>query len=81
MLHAFFVIIGVTSLINVYSDHVRDGCFGRLLYMAAAITCLAGFLHPSGVAAVTLIGIFAMLNVRNVVIRHIRSFKHAKHQR
>ena len=87
---ACLIIIGLVSLINIYSHWVEDGLFGRLLYMATVITCAAGLAKftnssvPEHLAA-TLIVLQTALGIRDVCHRLVLSLKyrrtiHAKHK-
>lgn len=77
------VIISVTSLFNIYAHWLEDGLIGRLLYMATALTCVAGLVRyidatiPEHIAN-TLIVLFAVKGVRNVCVRSARYFKYRK---
>lgn len=77
------VVIGVTSLINIYAHWIDDGLFGRLLYMATVITCAAGLVHYVGGSipyhiATTLIVIFMLHRVRNLCARSVRYMKYRR---
>lgn len=84
------VVIGITSLINIYAHWIDDGLFGRLLYMATVITCAAGLVRyinndiPYHIAT-TLIVLFMLHRIRNLCARSVRYMKyrrtiHAKHK-
>ena len=85
------IVLGVVSLINIYAHWIEDGLFGRLLYMATALTCVAGLIKftnstvPEHLAA-TLIVLQTALGVRDVCHRFIlrlkyrRNFHAKKHQ-
>ena len=84
------VVIGITSLINIYAHWIEDGFVGRLLYMATALTCVASLAKftnstvPEHLAA-TLIVLQTALGVRDVCHRFVLRLKyrrtiHAKHK-
>lgn len=77
---ALFIIMGV-ALFNVYSPFIDDGWLGRLLYMASAGTCAVGLLnledeHVLATVVFTQLFIFALRQIRNVVLRSWRYFKY-----
>ena len=77
------VVIGITSLINIYPHWIDDGLFGRLLYMATVITCAAGLVHyvddsiPYHIAT-TLIILFMLHRIRNLCARSVRYMKYRR---
>ena len=77
------VVIGITSLINIYAHWIDDGLFGRLLYMATVITCAAGLVHyvddsiPYHIAT-TLIILFMLHRIRNLCARSVRYMKYRR---
>lgn len=77
------LVIGGTSIFNIYAHWIDDGLFGRLLYMATAITCAAGLWHyvddsvPYHIAT-TLIALFAIKGVRNAATRSVRYYKYQR---
>lgn len=77
------LVIGATSLFNIYAHWIEDGLFGRLLYMATAVTCAAGLVHYADDSvpyhiATTLIVLFAVKGVRNASVRSIRFYRYRK---
>ncbi len=77
------VVLGLVSLINIYAHWIEDGLVGRLLYMALALTCAAGFMrwtdsYMTTAVGVSLIVIFALLSLRNVTVKSVRYFKHRR---
>lgn len=80
---ACLIIIGLVSLINIYAHWVEDGLFGRLLYMATVITCVAGVVRytdntvPYHIAT-TLIFLFMLKSVRNISVKSVRYFKYRR---
>lgn len=80
---ACLLVIGATSLFNIYAHWVDDGLFGRLLYMATAITCAAGLVRyvdstiPYHIAT-TLIFLFMLKSVRNACVRSVRFYRYRK---
>lgn len=77
------VVLGLVSLINIYAHWIEDGLVGRLLYMALALTCAAGLLrwtdsYATTAVGVSLIVIFALLSVRNAIVKSVRYFKHRR---
>ncbi len=77
------VVLGLVSLINIYAHWIEDGLVGRLLYMALALTCAAGLLrwadsYTTTAVGVSLIVIFALLSVRNAIVKSVRYFKHRR---
>lgn len=77
------MVIGATSLFNIYAHWIEDGLFGRLLYMATAITCAAGLVHYTDDAvpyhiATTLIVLFTMKGLRNACVRSLRFYRYRK---
>lgn len=85
------VVLGLVSLVNIYAHWIEDGLVGRLLYMALAFTCAAGLIrwtnsYVTTAVGVSLIVIFALLALRNVLVKSVRYVKyrrrnHAKHLR
>lgn len=68
------LLIGGVALFNIYHPAVEDGLFGRLLYMGTAMTCFVALFHFESITAAkvvtpTLIIIFALRQLRNVVLR------------
>lgn len=39
------LVMGASSLFNVYNGRVDDGLFGRVLYILTAVVCAAGCIH------------------------------------
>uniref|UniRef100_A0AB39C5D2 Holin class I n=1 Tax=Salmonella phage vB_SE130_2P TaxID=3236707 RepID=A0AB39C5D2_9VIRU len=77
------VAIIVTSLINIYADWIEDGLFGRLLYMASAVTAAGGLAHlftgaiPPFIIT-TLVAIFALKSVRHICVKGARYYKYRR---
>lgn len=77
------IVIGATAMFNIYAHWVEDGLFGRLIYMATTITCVAGLVSyvdhdvPYHIAT-TLIFLFMLKSVRNVCIQSIRYYRYRK---
>lgn len=79
-------VIGLASLLNVYSDWIDDGFFGRVLYMSTAFTCMCGLIGfftaqrylPENITP-TLLTLFSCLAVRNVLVRLSRYIKMRKY--
>lgn len=70
-----FVIIGASSLFNVYAPSVRDGIFGRVLYLLTAMVCIIGLLQIGDVSDATwtaLIWLFALRTLRNAVLNGVK---------
>lgn len=70
-----FVIIGASSLFNVYAPSVRDGIFGRVLYLLTAMVCIIGLLQTGDVsdtAWTALIWLFALRTLRNAVLNGVK---------
>ncbi|WWD13678.1 holin [Escherichia phage McMelon] len=70
-----FVIIGASSLFNVYAPSVRDGIFGRVLYLLTAMVCIIGLLQTGDVSDATwtaLIWLFALRTLRNAVLNGVK---------
>lgn len=70
-----FVIIGASSLFNVYAPSVQDGIFGRVLYLLTAMICLIGLLQTGDVSDTTwtsLIWLFALRTLRNAVLNGVK---------
>lgn len=77
------IVIGVTSLINIYAHWVDDGLLGRLLYMSTAVTCAAGLVKYANSdvpyhIATTLLVLFTVKTVRNLSVRSARYIKYRK---
>ena len=77
------VVIGVTSLINIYAHWIDDGLFGRLLYMATVITCVAGLAKFTNSSVpehlvTTLIVLQTALGVRDVCHRFVLRLKYRR---
>ena len=78
---ALFIIMGV-ALFNIYAHFIDDGWLGRLLYMATAGTCAVGLFnltdrHVLAVVVFTQLFIFALRQLRNIVLR---SWWHLKYR-
>lgn len=77
------IVLGVVSLINIYAHWIEDGLFGRLLYMATALTCLAGLIKftnssmPEHLAA-TIIVLQTAMGARNLLVKSVRYFKYRR---
>ena len=72
---ALFVIIGASSLFNVYAPSVQDGLFGRVLYLLTAMTCIIGLLQTGDVSDATwsaLIWLFALRALRSAVLNGVK---------
>lgn len=70
-----FVIIGASSLFNVYAPSVQDGLFGRVLYLLTAMICVIGLLQTGDVSDTTwtaLIWLFALRTLRNAVLNGVK---------
>lgn len=70
-----FVIIGASSLFNVYAPSVQDGIFGRVLYLLTAMVCIIGLLQTGDVSDVpwtALIWLFALRTLRNAVLNGVK---------
>lgn len=90
MLIIFLLVMCGTSCINIYAHWVEDGLVGRLLYMAVAVSCLAGVVHlwqgeplPPYISN-TLLALIAVKSVRHLCAKYIRYRKYlhvAKHLR
>jgi len=71
------LVILLASLWGIYSPKVNDGILGRMLYMAKALVCVAGFSHmmndtfPKNIA-VTLVVCVALHMVRDLFVAHYR---------
>lgn len=77
------VIMTVVSLINIYSHWIQDGFVGRLLYMATALTCVAGLAKFTNSSvpehlAVTLIVLQTAIGVRDVCHRFTLRLKYRR---
>lgn len=77
------IVLGVVSLINIYAHWIEDGLFGRLLYMAMVLTCIAGLIRftdssvPQHIAS-TILVLFALMSVRNLCVKSVRYFKYRR---
>lgn len=77
------IVLGVVSLINIYAHWIEDGLFGRLLYMATALTCVAGLIKftnssmPEHLAA-TIIVLQTAMGARNLLVKSVRYFKYRR---
>ncbi|HBI0435737.1 TPA: hypothetical protein KYJ64_004587 [Salmonella enterica subsp. enterica serovar Dublin] len=77
------VAIIATSLINIYAHWIEDGLFGRLLYMAAAMTATSGLAHlvtgaiPPYIIT-TLIAILALKSIRHICVKGARWYKYRR---
>lgn len=70
-----FLIIGASSLFNVYAPSVQDGLFGRVLYLLTAMTCIVGLLQTGDVSDATwtaLIWLFALRALRSAVLNGVK---------
>ena len=70
-----FVIIGASSLFNVYAPSVQDGIFGRVLYLLTAMVCIIGLLQTGDVSDTTwtaLIWLFALRALRSAVLNGVK---------
>lgn len=80
---ACLLVIGATSLFNIYAYWVDDGLFGRLLHMAIVLTCVAGVIRyadsytPQHIAS-TLIVLFTAMGARNLCVRAVRLYRYRK---
>lgn len=77
------LVIGVTSLINIYAHWIEDGLVGRLLYMAAAMTAGAGLIKFGNTSVPehfqsTIIALFALSMLRNLCVRSVRYVKYRR---
>lgn len=76
-----FIVIAVTSLINIYAYWIEDGLLGRVLYMGCVITSAAGLVHsfrgdvPPFIWQ-TLLALIAVKSIRHICARSIRYFKY-----
>ena len=85
-----FIVIAVTSLINIYAYWIEDGLLGRVLYMGCVITSAAGLWHAfSGTVPAliwqTLLALIALKSIRHLCAKYARMLKyrktiHAKHK-
>ncbi|AGF87754.1 hypothetical protein [Salmonella enterica] len=73
----------VTSLINIYAHWIEDGLFGRLLYMASAMTATSGLAHlvtgaiPPYIIT-TLIAILTLKSIRHICVKGARYYKYRR---
>ncbi|CCG55233.1 putative holin, class II [Salmonella phage vB_SenS-Ent1] len=72
-----------TSLINIYAHWIEDGLFGRLLYMASAMTATSGLAHlvtgaiPPYIIT-TLIAILTLKSIRHICVKGARWYKYRR---
>ncbi|ELY3481114.1 hypothetical protein SMX18_003206 [Salmonella enterica subsp. enterica serovar Dublin] len=72
-----------TSLINIYAHWIEDGLFGRLLYMASAMTATSGLAHlvtgaiPPYIIT-TLIAILTLKSIRHICVKGARYYKYRR---
>lgn len=77
------VAIIATSLINIYAHWIEDGLFGRLLYMASAMTATSGLTHlvtgaiPPYIIT-TLIAILTLKSIRHICVKGARWYKYRR---
>ncbi|MFT0831669.1 hypothetical protein [Salmonella enterica] len=77
------VAIIATSLINIYAHWIEDGLFGRLLYMASAMTATSGLAHlitgaiPPYIIT-TLIAILTLKSIRHICVKGARYYKYRR---
>lgn len=71
----FFLIVGVSSLYNVYAASVNDGLVGRVLYLLTAVFCVVGLMQTGHVENATINAIcwlFALRTLRNAVLKGVK---------
>lgn len=73
------IVIGVTCLVNIYAHWIDDGLIGRLLYMAAALTCAAGLFSTPQHLEGTLLSLLGAILVRCAVVRAFQVVKYRRH--
>lgn len=77
------LVILVTALINIYAHWIEDGLVGRMLYMAAVLTCAAGLWHyadntiPEHLTT-TLLSLLAAIFLRCTAVKSYTAFKYRR---
>lgn len=69
------LVIGASSLFNVYAPSVQDGICGRVLYLLTAMTCIIGLMQTGDVSNTVwsvLIWLFALRTLRNAVLNGVK---------
>lgn len=76
------VMLGVSSLVNIYAEWIEDGLVGRIIYMITAIVCLSGILAveshgPQTNILVTVALLCGLKSVRNATVA---TYNHLKYK-
>lgn len=78
-----FIVIAITSLINIYAYWIEDGLLGRVLYMGCVITSAAGLVHsfrgdiPPFIWQ-TLLALIAVKSIRHLCAKYALVLKYRK---